>query len=229
MPGTPASVPLGVTTMSDELSLSITGVDQQVEIAGAHRMLLNTTRGKIRLLLHAVEKAQRAVICLGGASGGIDGPAMLYARLGFEARALGISVMRLGYRLPGDLVECVLDAMAGLSFLKGTGHLRVALAGHSFGGGVAIATATLNPAAVAVAAISSQLNGAENVAQLAPRPLLLIHGTADMVLPDESSRLIFERAGEPKTMKLLPGADHGLTQAGDEVHLLVREWLSEKL
>jgi hypothetical protein len=210
--------------MIDELSLSITGVEQQIEIAGARRVLLATTRGKIRLILHAAEKAQRAVICLGGASGGMDGPAMLYARLGLEARSLSFTVMRLGYRIPGEMMECVLDTMAGLSFLKGIGHQRMAVVGHSFGGGVAIATAT-----VAVAAISSQLDGAQNVAQLAPRPLLLIHGTADAVLPDESSRLIFERASEPKTLKLFPGADHGLTQVGDEVHALVRQWLIDRV
>lgn len=215
--------------MSDELNLSITDVEQQIEIAGARRLLLATTRGKIRLILHAAEKAQRAAICLGGASGGMDGPAMLYARLGHDARSLGLTVMRLGYRLPGEMVECVLDTMAGISFLKGIGHQRMALIGHSFGGGVAIATATLNPAAVAIAAISSQLDGAQNVAQLPPRPLLLIHGTADAVIPDESSRLIFERAGDPKTLKLFPGADHVLTQVGEELHDLVREWLIEKV
>ena len=215
--------------MSDELSLSITGVEPQIEIAGARRLLLATTRGKIRLILHGVEKAERAVICLGGATGRLDGPAMLYARLWLEARTLGLSVMRLGYRVPNDMTECVLDTMAGLSFLKGIGHQRVALIGHSFGGGVAIATATLNPMAVAIIAISSQLDGAHNVAQLAPRPLLLIHGTADVILPDASSRMIFERAGEPKTLKLYPGADHGLTQVGDEVHQLVRQWLTERI
>jgi len=215
--------------MSDELSLSITGVEPQIEIAGARRLLLATTRGKIRLILHGVEKAERAVICLGGATGRLDGPAMLYARLWLEARTLGLSVMRLGYRVPNDMTECVLDTMAGLSFLKGIGHQRVALIGHSFGGGVAIATATLNPMAVAIIAISSQLDGAHNVAQLAPRPLLLIHGTADVILPDASSRMIFERAGEPKTLKLFPGADHGLTQVGDEVHQLVRQWLTERI
>jgi hypothetical protein len=48
-------------------------------------------------------------------------------------------------------------------------------------------------------------------------------------LREESSRLIFERAGEPKALKLFPGADHGLTQVGDEVFALVRQWLLEKL
>jgi alpha-beta hydrolase superfamily lysophospholipase len=215
--------------MSDELSLSITGVEPQIEIAGARRVLLATTRGKILLILHSAEKAERAAVCLGGASGGIDGPAMLYPRLGLAARAMGLSVVRLGYRMPGEMAECVLDTMAALSFLKGTGHQRAALIGHSFGGGVAIAAAALNPMAATAIAISSQLDGAQNVAQLAPRPLLLIHGTADAILSHESSRLIFEHAGEPKTLKLFDGADHGLSQVGEEVHDLVRQWLSEKV
>lgn len=185
--------------MSDELNLAITGVEPQNEIAGARRVWLNTTRGKIPMMLHTVEKAERAVLCVGGAAGSLDGPAMLYPQLGLEMRAMGVTVLRVGYRVPGEMAECVLDTMAGLSFLKGIGHRRVALIGHSFGGGVVITTATLNPLAVAVVAISSQLDGAQNVNQLAPRPLLLIHGTADAVLRDESSRLIFERAGEPKT------------------------------
>jgi len=214
------------SSMSDDLNLSITGVQPLIEIAGARRLLVATTRGTIRMVMHQVEKAQRAVLCLGGAGGGMDGPAMLYARLGLEAGARGLTVLRVRYRMPNEMVECVLDAMAGLSLLKGIGHQRAALIGHSFGGGVAIATATLNPMAVAVAAISSQLGGAQNVAQLAPRPLLLIHGTADTVLREESSRLIFARAKEPKTLKLFAGADHGLTQVGDEVHQLVSQWLS---
>jgi hypothetical protein len=41
--------------------------------------------------------------------------------------------------------------------------------------------------------------------------------------------MIFERAGEPKTLRLFPGADHGLTQVGEEVHDLVRQWLIEKV
>jgi uncharacterized protein len=215
--------------MSDELNLSITGVEPQIEIAGARRTILATTRGKIRMVLHGREKAERAALCIGGASGGLDGPAALYPRLGLALPAKGLSVLRLSYRIPGEMTECILDTMAGMSFLKGVGHQRIALIGHSFGGGVAIATAALNAGAAAVVAISSQLHGAENVARIAPRPLLLVHGGADPILSAESSKLIFERAGDPKTLKVFDGADHGLTQAGDAVFNLVEQWLLEKI
>lgn len=46
------------------------------------------------------------------------------------------------------------------------------------------------------------------VAELAPRPLLLIHGTADEVIPVEQSRRIFAAACEPKELWLGEGAPH---------------------
>jgi len=39
-------------------------------------------------------------------------------RLGQELPALGITVVRLNYRMPNEFGECVLDTMAGLTFLK---------------------------------------------------------------------------------------------------------------
>jgi len=67
------------------------------------------------------------------------------------------------------------------------------------------------------------------VADLKPKPLLLIHGTADTILSHQSSELIYERAEEPKKMILLEGADHRLTGRGDELFALVDEWLATRL
>jgi alpha-beta hydrolase superfamily lysophospholipase len=59
--------------------------------------------------------------------------------------------------------------------------------------------------------------------------LLLIHGTADTVLPDQSSRILYERAGEPKTLKLLDGGDHRLTRFGDDLFKLVSDWIESNV
>jgi pimeloyl-ACP methyl ester carboxylesterase len=212
--------------MAEEaLDLRILGVEPGEEIAGARKLDLRTTRGSIPIVMHAAEGATRAALCISGAIGGFDGPAMLYPRLGLEMPRSGFSIARMNYREPNEFSECLLDTMAGLTFLKGMGIRRAAIIGHSFGGAVAINAGTLSPVAASVIAISSQLAGAHMVAELAPRPLLLIHGAADTVLPDQCSRMLYERAREPKTLKLFEGADHRLSQVGDQLHALVRDWL----
>lgn len=45
-------------------------------------------------------------------------------------------------------------------------------------------------------------------AAIAPVPLLLIHGTADRIIPWEHSRLLLERAGEPKQFWSVEGGGH---------------------
>ena len=48
----------------------------------------------------------------------------------------------------------------------------------------------------------------EQVDRLAPRPLMLVHGTADRLVPADESRHMFERAGSPRQLELLPGVGH---------------------
>src|SRR5205807_4169970 len=46
------------------------------------------------------------------------------------------------------------------------------------------------------------------VARISPRPLLLMHGRADSLLPYANSQQLYARAREPKELWLLDGADH---------------------
>jgi pimeloyl-ACP methyl ester carboxylesterase len=214
---------------NEGVTLRITGVEPGDEIAGARRVTIATTRGAIPLMLHSAHEKGRAVLCVSGAIGGFDGPSMLYPRLGLELPRRGFSIARLGYREPNEFGECLVDAMAALTFLSGIGHERIALIGHSFGGAVAINAGTLSAHVTTVIALSSQLGGAHVAGELAPKPLLLIHGGADTILSHESSQALYERAGEPKTIRILPGVGHSLAEAQDEVFALVSEWLSQKV
>jgi len=216
----------GLNSMSDDINLRITGVDSGEEIAGARMLTLATTRGPIRMLYHAPAQAGRAVLCICGAIGGLDGPALLYPRLGLMLPRAGLGVARLDYRAPNDFGECVVDTLAGVTFLRGMNHQRIAIVGHSFGGAVAINAGTLSRNVTTVIALSSQLAGAHVVGDLAPRSLLLVHGTADTILPHQSSETIYERAGEPKTLRLLQGVDHFYSGRGDEVFEIVQQWLA---
>jgi len=46
------------------------------------------------------------------------------------------------------------------------------------------------------------------IAQISPRPLLIIHGTADSLVPPDQTRENFAAAREPKELWLVPGATH---------------------
>lgn len=192
--------------------------------------LINTSRGNIFSLFHPTQTMDAAVVWVWGAGGGVTGPANgIYVRVAEKLAAEGIASLRLDYRLPNDLYECVLDTLAGVTLLSGVGFKRVALVGHSFGGAVVIAAAPYNDKVVAVAGLSSQSAGAQRVADIAPRPLLLVHGTDDAIIPTRASQFIYDLAQQPKELRFYEGAGHGLTECRQELDELLFGWLKEKL
>ena len=44
--------------------------------------------------------------------------------------------------------------------------------------------------------------------KLPPRPLLVIHGTADSIAPFELGQALFAAASEPKTLRVVDGGGH---------------------
>jgi alpha/beta superfamily hydrolase len=212
----------------EDLSLSIQGVRARPgEADGEIEVELNTTRGPLTLMLHPCEGRTGCAIFLAGAGGGVKGPAgEIYITLAKELVGEGITSVRVRYREPGEFEECVLDALAACSFLKGIGGAQAVLVGHSFGGAVAVRAGELAPLSTAVAAMSSQRYGTQDVAELG-KPLLLIHGSSDEVLDHAASQDIYERANEPKRLVLLEGASHTLLEAAEEVHDLLRTFILE--
>ncbi len=55
----------------------------------------------------------------------------------------------------------------------------------------------------------SQVNSLEDLPKIAPRPVLLVHGEQDEVIFPDNSREMYEVAGEPKALFMVPGAGHG--------------------
>lgn len=105
----------------------------------------------------------------------------------------------------------------------------MALVGHSFGGAVVISAGALSDDVAAVAALSSQTYGTSLADQVSPRPLLLMHGTNDEILPDTCSRQIYERAREPKELRLYPGCRHGPDECRDQIDADLTAWLAGQL
>jgi len=210
-----------------DLELSIERVAAHPDPDGNLRVMLATTRGEIRGILHPCPNAPGAAVYVGGAMGGFEGPANdIYGRLADRLRPQ-LSGLRIHYRKPGEFQECVLDALAAVSFLRGIGATGgVALVGHSFGGAVVIKAGELSPAVAGVAALSSQLYGTHTVEHLG-KPLLLVHGMCDGILDHAASEDIHARAAEPKRLVLYADADHTLAQSAGDLEDLLAGWLPE--
>jgi fermentation-respiration switch protein FrsA (DUF1100 family) len=49
----------------------------------------------------------------------------------------------------------------------------------------------------------------DEISQIAPRPILLIHGDQDLTVPVENSLALYQAAGEPKQLYIVKNAGHG--------------------
>ena len=193
-------------------------------------LLLRTDRGDIQAILHQAPEAQHGVIWVGGARGGFGRPGHgAYARLADVLRRDRISSLRLRYRHPNVLPECALDIMAGVAYLTYCRAQPVVLVGHSFGGAVVITAGVLNDHVAGVVALAPQTYGAHLAGQLAPRPLLVVHGTADTRLPYTCGVQMYHWAQEPKQLVLYEGAEHRLDECADALDQLLTQWIPATL
>jgi dipeptidyl aminopeptidase/acylaminoacyl peptidase len=76
-----------------------------------------------------------------------------------------------------------------------------------------------------VNALDERHSPLERVAGISPRPLVVIHGGADAVVPTEQARVLFDRGRDPREFILVPEANHGFSWHRRELigHLL--DWL----
>ena len=208
------------------LELSILGVDHGPEQDPLQSVRIRTDAGTIDCRYQNAGETNVGVLWVFGAGGGFGGPAGgLYTRLGGILARERVASLEVNYRAAGHLVSCVLDVLAGIVYLSTTGQNRIILVGHSFGGAVVITAGADDEHVIGVAALSSQSYGADAVSDLSPKPLLLIHGSDDEILPDRCSRDLFRKAGQPKEIKLYPGCRHGLDDCRDEVDRDLLNWI----
>lgn len=205
---------------------------QQVEVApGLTHHELFTPEGLLSVLWHGEPAAEDVVLCVGGAMGGLLGPAGgLYQELGVALAGQGAQVLRLSYRVPNDLARCVHDAAAVAELACRHGGRRVAVLGHSFGGAVAVQLAAALPDVVCgVATFATQSAGCE-VAGAIPEdiPLRFFHGDRDELLAPECSFVVRELAGHGEVV-VLPGEGHLLAGAGEALLAELLAWLPTAL
>jgi pimeloyl-ACP methyl ester carboxylesterase len=195
--------------------------------------LQTSLQEKIDCRYYACKDAKKAVIYVGGVGGGWDSPASeLYSKLSRSLLSNGTSSLRVRYRHPTGLNECVTDVIAGIKFLEHNRIQSIGLVSHSVGGAVVIKAAAALPGIIrTVVTLSTQSYGAvESVSQLGKGcSIILIHGTDDDVLSPIFSSYVYNKATDPKHIILFEGAKHGLEEASEEIHQTIYRWLLEHL
>lgn len=67
------------------------------------------------------------------------------------------------------------------------------------------------------------------IGRISPRPLLLIQARGDLVVPWQSTKALYDLAGEPRELRLLDGGDHRSAQHDPEVHAHEVSWLRQAM
>lgn len=124
---------------------------------------------------------------------------------------------------------CTADLLASLDYMHGRfGSTSFVVIGWSFGGAPCFTAADKDERIVGVATVASQTTETFGITRLAPRPVLLMHGTGDNILSHMCAKRLYEMYGDDlgeKTLKLFDGDDHGLTQNANEVERMLFEFV----
>jgi fermentation-respiration switch protein FrsA (DUF1100 family) len=207
-------------------------VPEAIGLTGVEVVNLATGPGEKLIAWYSPPQAGKPTILFFHGNGGdISGRGERFA---FYQQA-GFGVMFLSYRGYGestgspDEAGLVADAEAAYDWLAAKGHPanRLALVGESLGTGVAIQLALRRP--VAALALEAPFTSAADVARLSYRwlpvgvlmkdqfhsldrianlnvPLLVVHGTADGIVPFAMGEKLYAAAGEPKEfLRILDG------------------------
>lgn len=161
-----------------------------------------------------------AAILLSGAGGGVVGPSSIYLSMADKLASLkngnGLPVLRLDYRFPARNRHCVRDVYAGMDLLEREyGVSRFVLVGWSFGGApVFTVGGAEKERVVGCATIASQTAETDGIEDLSPRPVLLLHGTADKTLSQRCSENLYRAYGPAgdRRIELFEGDDHALSR-----------------
>jgi len=72
-----------------------------------------------------------------------------------------------------------------------------------------------------------QVSPIKHVAEIAPRPLLLAHGSKNELVAVSHARRLYDKAGEPKQLIIVDGAEHGLRQNDTAMNVVI-DWLKSR-
>lgn len=217
--------------MEDKIKLAINEVGIGASVDSYRPVILHTNRGEISARFYHIPNIKRAVIFVGGSNGGYSSPAYdLYGSLADQLVAEGVSSLWIQYRKPSDMLEAVVDVMAGIMFLEQNGVEQIGLVGYGFGSSVVINAAAATAHIKTVVCLSPEGDGVDPVTHMSEETsLLLIHGKSDLQQPYPISEYMYAKAHEPRQLVLLDGTGHMLNESSDTVHQIVNSWLLKQL
>lgn len=201
------------------------GIEEQRLDPDVTSLRFNTTRGAFQALFQAQPGIHKGVIMLGGYSGGFDGPANAFADLSRKLIDSGIASLRIDYRRAGDCVECGIDTLLALQYLDDDAIRDVILVGWSFGGAIAMGVGSLAKSIRGVAAVSTIEISDCCTRRLRSKPLLLIHGEADMTSPVAWPRRVYSLAEGPRDLILYSDVGHDMQNVQDRLISDLHNWI----
>jgi uncharacterized protein len=159
----------------------------------------------------------------------------------------------------GGAVQDVIAMVDLLAVQPGVDQGRVAVRGSSLGGFLAICAAAATPDIAGVIAIcpaegdelARGVRGGrfeirigdplgleawlaaqdvrEAVERISGRPLILMHAEGDTQVPSDHSAELYEHAGEPRKLVIVPGGAHTTVQHDPELQGVALQWLERQL
>jgi fermentation-respiration switch protein FrsA (DUF1100 family) len=69
----------------------------------------------------------------------------------------------------------------------------------------------------------------EAVAELAPKPLMLLHARGDEQVPSTWSEELYRLSGDPRRILVVPGGDHHSVQHDHELQVTALKWTARQL
>lgn len=184
---------------------------------------ISTPRGSVCGKWRPSSVTRAAAILIPDAPCASEGPFHLFDELAARIQRAGVSVLQLEQcsEMFDERLMCLLSA---LTALRRQGVQHMALIGWHSGAALALAAGSASEAVTGVAALAPDDTVVELVTEIAPRRLLLMHGTADSVAPTSTSRMLFVRAGEPKELVIYPGERHDFSVFHDEALDKLTNW-----
>ncbi|MBI5851579.1 MAG: alpha/beta hydrolase [Planctomycetes bacterium] len=150
----------------------------------------------------------------------------------------------------------VADALAAIDLALARDPERTAVFGHSLGGAIAVLAVAQRPRVRALVVesgfprwrdaasaqapalawlvpwlVSPGLDPIDAMARIAPRPVLVVHGDDDAIVPPALGRMLFAAATEPKRFHLAHGSGHATPWRveGEAFEALVKGFLREAM